>query len=222
MNLFDLPVSTVVDRVVPKNAFDAYTNSKQKKAFSDLITRIRWTHKISSETVNLSASDIQEIQLFKVEVKVKKDIDPLLLIIDKAIPYTLVFYVTLNDEFYLYTSKKHTHPTKQDTSVIDWVFRSEWLNTKENKITFKLSKSIDAVYKDLCLRIVQKEELSEKPLEEIIVKEQEFAALEKQIAYIQSSMKRTKQFNKKVELNSKLKALQQELKLKSSTNSSTQ
>ena len=38
--MLNLPKSTVVKKVIPKNAFDAYTNTKQKKAFADKIVRI--------------------------------------------------------------------------------------------------------------------------------------------------------------------------------------
>ena len=38
--MFNLPKSTVVKKVIPKNAFDTYTNTKQKKAFADKIVRI--------------------------------------------------------------------------------------------------------------------------------------------------------------------------------------
>ena len=33
MSYFNLPASTIVNRFIPKNAFDDYTNTKQKKKF---------------------------------------------------------------------------------------------------------------------------------------------------------------------------------------------
>lgn len=54
MDYFDLPVSTMVQRVVPKNSFDASTNSKQKDLFTKEVARIIWSNKLSSETINLS------------------------------------------------------------------------------------------------------------------------------------------------------------------------
>ena len=47
MEYFNLPDATRVNRVVPKNAFDKYTNSKQKKRFKDVVQRISWTNKLS-------------------------------------------------------------------------------------------------------------------------------------------------------------------------------
>ena len=63
MEVFSLPNAAKVQRVIPKNAFDAYTNAKQKKLFTDLIARITWLYKLSPDTVNLEAKEIKEIQI---------------------------------------------------------------------------------------------------------------------------------------------------------------
>jgi len=69
MELLKLPINTQVNRVIPKNTFDSFTNTKQKKLFTDKILRIIWTHKLSKLTTNLPSKEIQEIQIFKVELK---------------------------------------------------------------------------------------------------------------------------------------------------------
>ena len=78
MELFNLPNTTKVNKVIPKNTFDSYTTTKQKKLFSELIARIIWTYKISTDTVNLVAKEIKEIQVFRIELKVKQDIQQVL------------------------------------------------------------------------------------------------------------------------------------------------
>ena len=132
MDFFNLPSRTKVGRVVPKNAFDEYTNTKQKKLFIDCIQRITWTHKLSADTLNLDTKDIQEIQVFKVELKQKSDILKILEIINKSIPYHIVFWVEHNQEAYISTASKHPHPTNEDIAVIDWTFTSDWFNKDNN------------------------------------------------------------------------------------------
>lgn len=87
MDFFNLPKSTKFGKVIPKNSFDAFTDTKQKKAFSDCIKRITWTNKLSKETINLIGKDIEEIQVFRIELKQKVEISKLLEVIDKAISY---------------------------------------------------------------------------------------------------------------------------------------
>jgi hypothetical protein len=96
MELFKLPHTAKVNRVIPKNAFDSYTTAKQKKQFTYLIARITWTHKLSKDTVNLEGKDIKEIQVFRIELKVKEEIQTVLDIIDKSIPYNIYQAPTSN------------------------------------------------------------------------------------------------------------------------------
>ena len=216
MNYFDLPPSTQVNRVVPKNAFDTYTTTKQKKLFTDLIQRISWTHKLSQATLNLPAKEIVEIQVFKIELKEKALIPKVLEIIDKAIPYTLVFWIQKENQAYISTSSKHPHPTQEDLSVIDWTFSSDWFPTDEVPYLFTLKESLDAIFKDLCVQLSGRTELSTKPLQEILQNEQKRYNLEKEIQKLKSKISKCKQFNIKVELNLQLRSMEAELgKLKS-------
>jgi len=211
MEYFILPTSTKVNRVIPKNAFDKYTNTRQKKLFSDLIARITWTHKLSPQTINLQAKEIQEIQIFQVELKTMTDIQAVLAIIDKAIPYTIVFIVEFDESMYISTSTKHPHPVNEDNAVIDWTFKTDWFLKTENKYSLHLQKSLDSVHHDLCVQISGKPAMSNKPIDELIEFKREILILEKEIVRLKSGIKNGKQFNHKVDLNIKLKEAEDQL-----------
>ncbi len=211
MGFFDLPVSTKVGRVVPKNAFDDYTNTKQKKLFTDCILRITWTHKLSAETVNLDCNEIQEIQLFKVELKQKSDISKILEIINKSIPYHIVFWVEHDQMAFISAASKHSHPVNDDMSVIDWVFTSDWFNKDENSFFFSLRESLDAVFKDLCVQLAGRPSLGKRSMNDILKNQQEVARLKKEIKNLESAISKCKQFNEKVDLNLRLKIAENEL-----------
>ena len=212
MDLFNLPARTKVGRVVPKIAFDEYTNTKQKKLFTDCIQRITWTHKLSADTVNLDSKDIQEIQVFKIELKQKSDISKILEIINKSIPYHIVFWVEHDQEAYISTASKHTHPTNNDIAVIDWTFTSDWFDKNDNSYAFNLKGSLDAVFKDICVQLTGQPELSNQSLDSILKNQQEVDRLKKEISRFKSAISRSKQFNEKVELNLKLKNAEKDLK----------
>ena len=91
MTIFQLPKNTEVRKVIPKNAFDAYTNTKQKKAFSDKVLRMTWLDKIAFENVHLQGNDVQKIQVFKIVLKEKATIKDLLSIIENPFRTTLSF-----------------------------------------------------------------------------------------------------------------------------------
>lgn len=213
MDFFNLPSRTKVGRVIPKNAFDEYTNTKQKKLFTDCIQRITWTHKLSADTLNLEAKDIQEIQVFKVELKQKSDILKILEIINKSIPYHIVFWVEHEQEAYISTASKHPHPTNDDVAVIDWTFTSDWFNKDNNSYVFNLKRSLDAVFKDLCVQLTGTPELSKQSLDSILKNQLEVDRLKKEIRKLKSAISKSKQFNEKVNLNLKLKKTEKELEV---------
>lgn len=213
MDFFNLPSRTKVGRVIPKNAFDEYTNTKQKKLFTDCIQRIIWTHKFSADTVNLDNKDIQEIQVFKVELKQKSDIHKILEIIDKSIPYHIVFWVEYNQEAYISTASKHPHPTNDNIAVIDWTFTSDWFIKTDNTYAFNLKGSLDAVFKDLCVQLTGTPELSKQSLDSILKNQLEVDRLKKEIRKLKSAISKSKQFNEKVNLNLKLKKTEKELEV---------
>lgn len=211
MHLFNLPHTTLVNKVVPKNAFDHYTTAKQKKLFADLVSKITWLHKLSPDTVNLEGKEIKEIQIFQLELKIKEEVQILLDIIDKAIPYYIIFIIKYEDQVYLSTSTKHPHPVNEDNAVIDWTFRTDWFSPTENRFTLQLKKSLDAVYHDFCTQLSEGSNIPSKSLNDLVQYKKQTALLEKEISKLKKSIANCKQFNQRVEFNLRLNSLEDQL-----------
>jgi hypothetical protein len=211
MKVFDLPYSTEVNKVIPKNAFETYCNSKQKKQFTELIQKITWLNKLSDETTNLNSIEIKEIQIFHFELKSKQKIDSLITLVDRAIPYPIVFIISFENEYYISTSKKHNHPLNQDNAIIDWRFESEWILKDENKFNFNLKKNLDEVFFDFCNQLVNQGKHKLKTIDEVVEYDKNVSSISREIEKLTTAIKNCKQFNKKVELNIQLKRAQQKL-----------
>lgn len=211
MKVFDLPYSTEVNKVVPKNAFETYSSPKQKKQFTELVQKITWLNKLSVETTNLNSIEIKEIQIFHFELKSKQKIDPLITVVDKAIPYPIVFIISMENEFYISTSKKHLHPLNEDNAIIDWRFESEWILKEDNKFNFNLKKNLDEVFFDFCNQLVPPSKQILKTVEELVDYDKNVSSISREINRLDIAIKNSKQFNKKVELNMELKIAQQKL-----------
>lgn len=211
MSYFNLPENTKVNRVIPKNAFDDYMKRGQKKLFTDYIEKIRWTHKISKETTNLDFSQVSEIQVFEIELKLKIEIPKLLEVMQKAIPYHIIFVVNFENDIYISTSKKHLNPVNEDQAVIDWTFTTDWFSKENFHYSLTLKKSIDFVYQQFCKQLTGDADANDLPIEEVIQKEQKIKTLKHTISILKSKIKKEKQFNKKVDLNLELKSKEKEL-----------
>lgn len=203
MKVFDLPPATEFGKVVPKNAFDKYTNSKQKKMMSDSIQRIRWINKLSPKTTNLPSKHIEEIQVFFVELKYKNDIPTILNIIQRVIPYHIVFILQYEEEIKISTAAKHLNPSLKDTAVLDFTLESSWYYQNENTLQINLTRSIDWVFVDFCCQLLGREKVYQN-YTTFLEKEKEVQDIQKKIAVLQKKIKQEKQFKKKVVLNSEL------------------
>lgn len=208
--MFQLPKNTEVRKVIPKNAFDAYTNTKQKKAFSDKVVRISWLNKLAFDTVNLNGVDVQEIQVFKIELKEKAIIKDLLSIVEKSIPYHIIFWIEFQDEFYISTSAKHLHPQNEDIAVIDYTFTSDWRPIEDNPYQIELKNNLDWVFKSFCDQL-KSVNTATKTISELVEKQKKNDAILKEIEKLKAQIARCKQFNKKVELNMRLRKLESQL-----------
>ena len=98
MSIFDLPQSTLVNKVIPKNTFHPMASGKIKKQLTDIVSKITWKNKLSSETINLSGKTVDEIQIFEIELKSKSYIKDVTNVIDRNIPYTIIFLMTFEGE----------------------------------------------------------------------------------------------------------------------------
>lgn len=211
MEVFLLPESARVDMVIAKSKFDDYANAKQKRFFRELVQRITWTHKLSTDTVNLPGDTVGEIQVFRIELKAKQDVRSVLDVIDKAIPYQIIFVIEFQDSFYISTSVKHAHPLDNNNSVVDWSFKTVWLSTEENQYRLNLKVSLDSVYRDFCSQISEENKSLGLTLEQIVSSDKEIRALKKEIEKLKRDVYACKQFNRKVELNLKLKSAERRL-----------
>ena len=98
--MIDLPASTKVNRFLAKEKFYSKTrmNSKLRKQFTDEIEKIIWTNKISPETLNIAASEYQELQVFDIYLKGADISLSVLKHIDSCIPYPILFIAYKSDE----------------------------------------------------------------------------------------------------------------------------
>ena len=204
--MFKLPKTTELNKIIPKNAFDSYMNSKQKKELADNVSRITWSNKLSVDTTNLQSKEILEIQIFSIELKAKIQIKSILNIIDKAIPYPIIFVLRNGSSSYLSTSPKHNNPKNEDSAVIDYTYSTDWFTENKNECKIELKNDIDWVYKTFCEQF-NISKATVKDLKDLVTTQKEVDSLNKEIEKVKLAIARSKQFNKKVELNMKLKEL---------------
>ena len=185
--------------------------SKQKSMFTKDVAKIIWSNSLSHKTINLPGRDIQEIQIFTLELKEQKDIKPVLDIIDRAIPYHIIFIVEYSGWIYLSTSAKHSSPLNESRSIIDWTFKTPWFKSAENNYNLDLQKSLDGIFTNFCNQLSIHPNKDIKDMPELISYNSKLYEAMKKIESLKKKISSCSQFNKKVEMNIKVKELQEKL-----------
>lgn len=210
MFLSNLPKSSIMDRSIPKNKFYTSCTTKQKDAFVEKINKIIWRNKLSIDTINVKGKDVEEILIIEIQLKEKVKINDILLLINKTIPYHIIFYVFCLDEYYISTSIKHSNTFNVNNSVVDYTICSEW-EKDINKYKINLFNDLDSIYLDFCNQVLPIS-YPIKSFDKLIEVGELIYKFKRDIQNLESKIKSCRQFNKKVELNSQLKVLKQELK----------
>lgn len=196
--MLELPKNCVVDSFIPKKTFYERVNisTTLKQEFINKLEKIIWKYKISQDNLNITKTDkIEEIEILELILKEKCDVKNIIKVITKEIPYPILFKINYKNE-YMYAIKYESD-----------IIQTEWNENIEISIN---GLDLNAVYENLVKQIAGIDNNSidvKKELEKI----KEIELLEKEINKLKSNIEKEKQFNRKVELNKKVRKLEKEM-----------
>lgn len=130
MILYQFPVSTAVDRAIPKNKLyqQGNANTKLKQLFVDEVGQIIWAYKLSSSTLNIQTNaDLQEVQIFRIISRLGEVNLSIIKYIDKLILTPIIFEVVHDDKVKVIATYKRASQSDRSKVVTDQYYESEWL-----------------------------------------------------------------------------------------------
>ncbi len=189
-----LPRAAFVNKFIPKNKFyeKAAVSAKLQKEFVDKIQKITWKYKLAESTVGITKTDnVTEIQIFEIELKEQVIPKNVLKVIEKAIPYQILYrFIYKGNEAYGIT-------LKENNNAENYYF-SEW--NEEKSFDFK-GIDLEKVYQKIVKTFIRFEAQTKSSFNEIIDTDNKIRALENEIVALESRISKEKQFNRKVEIN---------------------
>jgi uncharacterized protein DUF4391 len=212
--MFAYPKQAEFNRIVPKTKIYAHAkvSKRVKNLFAAQVAEIRWRYKLSPETINLPARDrVTEIQVFEITLRTPK-LDPTVLeAIDRAIPFPLLFELRYGDEVRFAVSYKR--PSEADSSkwVIEGTFESELQLIEVDRSPLPVALDLASLYEQLVRRHIALPSRKGETLADQIIRYQSIEAKKHERKKVEARLNREKQFNRKVELNAKARALRAEL-----------
>ena len=220
MKLYKFPQQAKVDRLIPKNKFyeQGKANTKIEQLFVNQVENIRWAYKLASSTIHLQdQEDLKEIQIFRVKSRVE-DLDvSILSFIDKLILTPIIFEVVYQDKVKVVATYKRLNQADKTKAVIGQYYASEWLEDHD-RIELPLYLKLADLYEHFIAQIlpITSSEDSGDDDESVSIelklqKAQQLESLQKQLDKLKSKLRTEKQFNRKVEFNKHIHALESDL-----------
>ena len=214
--MIGLPKTTEFNKRIPKQKF--YENMDispaLKKIFVEQVRIIYWKNKIAASTTNLAAgTDVMELEVFEVRLSSPVLDDSLLRQIDKEIPYHILFLLEYQGKYQAWIGYKEAAASGNKAFKVNGYYHTEWL--VEDELPLKLEGlNVDAVYENFVRQIAGdklKTEAAGESLKESVARDEQKQALQKQIATLQAKIRKEKQLNKQMQMNTELKKLKKEL-----------
>ena len=216
--MLGLPKSTEFNRRIPKQKFyeNLSVTPALKRVFIEQIKVIYWRNKIAATTMNLAAGEtVTEVEIFEVRLNDPKLDVSVLQQIDKEIPYHIIFLLEYDGKYQAWTAYKEEAASGSNAFKVGTYYHTDWL--PESELPLKIDGlNIDKVYENFVRQIAGDalQADSNESLKESVERAERRQQLEKQIATLQTKVRKEKQLNKQIQLNAELKLLKKELGIK--------
>lgn len=205
------PESSFLNQKIPKERF--YQNldidSKTKERFQKEIESIHLKNKLSRGTIGIKKTkNVEEVFIFSIVLKDKRyfnKIEDLLLLIDRAIPYPILYEFVFEGKRFYKIAYKERSRANENEFVVDIYF------TREIKSEDRFEEEIRDIFNSLDLEILYEklvkivlEDNSKMNLRELVKKYKLRELLTREIEVLEKKVRNEKQADKHFKLFSEL------------------
>lgn len=215
--MFSFPDSTEFNKRIPKQKFyeNIEVSSSLRRVFVEQIKVVYWRNKLAVSTLNIaSGENVSEIEVFEVRLTEPILEETVLRQIDKEIPYHILFILNCEGKVQAWIGYKEAAVSGGNAFKVNRYYHTEWM--PESELRFSIDGlNMDAVYENLVRQIAGEilQTNSNESLKDSVERDEERRRLEKQIAALENKIRKEKQLNRRMEMNTELKRLRATLNL---------
>ena len=216
--LFAYPKQAEFDRTLPKNKIYEHSgaNTRLRDLFVEQVEKIVWRYKLAPETINLAAKPgVPEIQVFAIQLKTSELHRDVLRCIDGAIQFPIIFELAHGQGAEARSQLVAAYKRPSETDPASWVcsdyFETGWIPTMAERTPLPLALDLGGLYEQLLRRLVPVAARANESLGVQVIRAEQVRTKEREVAQAQVRLAKEKQFNRKVEANSRLRQLTTEL-----------
>lgn len=225
-NKLNIPDECRINRTVFKKMFydNAVISKGDKDLFIDSIDKITWIYCLNQDNMNILAyvteeREYLEMEIIEVTLSENKGIKRIAEIIMRAIPYPMLLIFSFEDKYQLWAAHQRFSLADNSKVTLEEPVFTEW--QEENSILWdrlnisKLrytnfydmySDLIDAIAVFNVIKLTDKE-INGEDARELLRRN---AEIDSQIAALRAELKKATEFNRKMEINMKIKKLEKQ------------
>ena len=212
--LFDFHYSTKFVKKITNDKIyrEAKPNTKTKSYLTSQVEKIVWSYKLASRTVNIPSKQYpREIQIITLLLKTKRLDDEVLVAIDKAILSPIIFVLRYRSQVCYAVAYKRVSEADKTKRVISSHFRSGWLPKNADKIKLPATVNLLKLYQALLSKILSVPLRENEGINAYIERIEQIKHEELEAEKMKKKLKKERQFNRQVDLNSKIKVLEKNI-----------
>lgn len=209
------PKTTEFNRRIPKQKFYNHlsVSPQIKKIFVEQIAAINWTNKLAPTTLNVKNGErVTEIEVFHLLLNQKGLDERVLQLIDKEIPYHIIFELEHVDQQQVWIGYKEESHGRPESFKVNRYYHTDWIAKDDIQLGLD-GLNMDTLY-DGFIKQIARDSLTISETESVSVaihKAEEREKLQNKIAALEKKVYKEKQFNRQVKLNTELKVLRNKL-----------
>lgn len=213
--LYRWPAAAKFGRRVPKEklyAQSSVTPAVREKFVSE-VQRITWSYKLAESTINLPGSpEVPEMQVFQLEAKKEDVSEQVLVAIDKAIPFPIIFEILRDDR----TGQSVRMVAAHKQLGTGWpqlsdYFSTGWQSDHVERQVLPTAITLPGLYTALLDPLMPVAVRPGEDISDVSARLKIVGTLEREITALKRKLKTEPQFNRKIEIRRTLKTKQEEL-----------
>lgn len=212
--LIAYPEKAAFGRVLPKNKIYAHSgaNTRLKGLFVEQVEQIVWQYKLAPETINLSAKPgVPELQIFSIQLKTAELNMDVLRCIDGAVQFPIIFELSFDGRTQVIAAYKRPNDSGASRWVLSDYFATAWLPSECERAAMPLALDLGGLYEQALHRLIPTPARPQESLADLVSRVELVAAKQREVEKVASRLAKEKQFNRKVEINTRLRQLENEL-----------
>lgn len=212
--LFIYPTATEFGKAVPKTKIMAHARATPtvKQSLTDEVAQIIWKHKLYPKALNIAEDEaVKEIQVFEIVLKGDDVSEAVLDLIDRAVAFPIVFELHRAEEVCAIAAYKRASGADSAKWVVGDYFKGAWQKADKPRFALPLALNMATLYREMLQTLMPHVPRPSETMDEFTTRIAALGTMQKACDRLEAQMNTEKQFNRRIELNAKLRQMKLEL-----------